>query len=312
MGLVGRIFVTRRLPEGALARLGVAHEVEVWPEAESPARDELAAGAQSAHGLLTTLSDTVDAALLEGCPELRAVANYAVGSDNIDLEAAAARGIQVGVTPDVLTDATADLTWALLLGAARRLPDGVEAVRRGAWRTWEPAGYLGLELRGATLGVVGLGRIGRAVADRARGFGMTVLHTSRSEEGVPLEELLERSDVISLHCPLTPQTRHLIDGGALTRMKRSAILVNTARGAIVDQAALVDALHDGQIAAAALDVTDPEPPPPDDPILRAPNLLLLPHIGSATHTARARMAHIAEGNLLAALDGLPMPFPARA
>jgi len=306
---VARIFVTRRLPGPSLERLAAAHELDVWPHELPPSQEELLARARSAHGLLTMLSDRIDAALIDACPKLRTVVNYAVGSDNIDLAAAAARGIQVGVTPDVLTDATADLTWALLLAAARRLPEGAEAVRAGAWRTWEPAGFLGLELRGATLGLIGLGRIGRAVAERAPGFGMTVIHTSRSG-GVTLSELLARSDVISLHCPLTPQTRHLIDARALAAMKPTAILVNTARGAIVDQPALVAALNDGGIAAAALDVTDPEPPPPEDPILRAPNLLLLPHVGSATRTARARMAQIAEENLLAALAGRTMPSAA--
>jgi len=306
---VARIFATRRLPGPSLERLAAAHELDVWQHELPPSQEELLARARSAHGLLTMLSDRIDAALIDACPKLRAVVNYAVGSDNIDLAAAAARGIQVGVTPDVLTDATADLTWALLLAAARRLPEGAEAVRTGAWRTWEPAGFLGLELRGATLGLIGLGRIGRAVAERAPGFGMTVIHTSRSG-GVTLSELLARSDVISLHCPLTPQTRHLIDARALAAMKPTAILVNTARGAIVDQPALVAALNDGGIAAAALDVTDPEPPPPEDPILRAPNLLLLPHVGSATRTARARMAQIAEENLLAALAGRTMPSAA--
>ncbi len=301
--------MTRRLPGPSLERLAAAHELDVWPHELPPSQEELLARARSAHGLLTMLSDRIDAALIDACPKLRAVVNYAVGSDNIDLAAAAARGIQVGVTPDVLTDATADLTWALVLAAARRLPEGAEAVRTGAWRTWEPAGFLGLELRGATLGLIGLGRIGRAVAERAPGFGMTVIHTSRSG-GVTLSELLARSDVISLHCPLTPQTRHLIDARALAAMKPTAILVNTARGAIVDQPALVAALNDGGIAAAALDVTDPEPPPPEDPILRAPNLLLLPHVGSATRTARARMAQIAEENLLAALAGRTMPSAA--
>ncbi len=301
--------MTRRLPGPSLERLAAAHELDVWPHELPPSQEELLARAHSAHGLLTTLSDRIDAALIDACPKLRAVVNYAVGSDNIDLAAAAARGIQIGVTPDVLTDATADLTWALLLAAARRLPEGAEAVRAGAWRTWEPAGFLGLELRGATLGVVGLGRIGRAVAERAPGFGMTVIHTSRSG-GVRLSELLSRSDVISLHCPLTPQTRHLIDAGAFAAMKPTAILVNTARGALVDQPALLAALNDGGIAAAALDVTDPEPPPLEDPILRAPNLLLLPHVGSATRTARARMAQIAEENLLAALAGRAMPSAA--
>ncbi len=306
---MARIFATRRLPGPSLERLAAAHELDVWQHELPPSQEELLARARSAHGLLTMLSDRIDAALIDACPKLRAVVNYAVGSDNIDLAAAAARGIQVGVTPDVLTDATADLTWALLLAAARRLPEGAEAVRTGAWRTWEPAGFLGLELRGATLGLIGLGRIGRAVAERAPGFGMTVIHTSRSG-GVTLSELLARSDVISLHCPLTPQTRHLIDARALAAMKPTAILVNTARGAIVDQPALVAALNDGGIAAAALDVTDPEPPPPEDPILRAPNLLLLPHVGSATRTARARMAQIAEENLLAALAGRTMPSAA--
>ncbi len=301
--------MTRRLPGPSLERLAAAHELDVWPHELPPSQEELLARARSANGLLTMLSDRIDAALIDACLKLRAVVNYAVGSDNIDLAAAAARGIQVGVTPDVLTDATADLTWALLLAAARRLPEGAEAVRAGAWRTWEPAGFLGLELRGATLGLIGLGRIGRAVAERAPGFGMTVIHTSRSG-GVTLSELLARSDVISLHCPLTPQTRHLIDARALAAMKPTAILVNTARGAIVDQPALVAALNDGGIAAAALDVTDPEPPPPEDPILRAPNLLLLPHVGSATRTARARMAQIAEENLLAALAGRTMPSAA--
>lgn len=301
--------MTRRLPGPSLERLAAAHELDVWPHELPPSQEELLARARSAHGLLTMLSDRIDAALIDACPKLRAVVNYAVGSDNIDLAAAAARGIQVGVTPDVLTDATADLTWALLLAAARRLPEGAEAVRAGAWRTWEPAGFLGLELRGATLGLIGLGRIGRAVAERAPGFGMTVIHTSRSG-GVTLSELLARSDVISLHCPLTPQTRHLIDARALAAIKPTAILVNTARGAIVDQPALVAALNDGGIAAAALDVADPEPPPPEDPILRAPNLLLLPHVGSATRTARARMAQIAEENLLAALAGRTMPSAA--
>ena len=301
--------MTRRLPGPSLERLAAAHELDVWPHELPPSQEELLARARSAHGLLTMLSDRIDAALIDACPKLRTVVNYAVGSDNIDLAAAAARGIQVGVTPDVLTDATADLTWALLLAAARRLPEGAEAVRAGAWRTWEPAGFLGLELRGATLGLIGLGRIGRAVAERAPGFGMTVIHTSRSG-GVTLSELLARSDVISLHCPLTPQTRHLIDARALAAMKPTAILVNTARGALVDQPALLAALNDGGIAAAALDVTDPEPPPPEDPILRAPNLLLLPHVGSATRTARARMAQIAEENLLAALAGRAMPSAA--
>jgi len=263
---------------------------------------------EHADGLLSLLSDRVDEALLEGSPRLRAVANYAVGYDNIDLRAAARHGVAVGNTPDVLTDATADLTFALLLAAARRLAEAIDTVRRGEWVTWEPGAHLGLDVHGATLGIVGMGRIGRAVARRAQGFSMTVLHTGR-DGGVALEELLERSDFVSLHCPLNSHTRHLIDAAALSRMRPTAVLINTARGPIVDQAALVQALHEGRIAGAALDVTDPEPPAPDDPLLSAPNVLVVPHIGSATRSARERMADLAVDNLIAALDGLPMPHP---
>jgi lactate dehydrogenase-like 2-hydroxyacid dehydrogenase len=303
---LSRVFVTRELPFGALERLAAEHEVDVWPEPRPPTPEELRAGAARAEGLLSMLTDRVDAALLDACPSVRAVANLAVGTDNIDLDAVAARGVAVGNTPGVLDEATADLAFALLLAAARRLPEGEAAVRGGEWTTWQPAWMLGTDVSGATLGIVGLGRIGRAVARRAEAFGMEVLHTSRSA-GVPLEELLERSDHVSLHCPLTAETRHLMDARALARMKPTAILVNTARGAIVDQAALREALLAGTIAGAALDVTDPEPLPADDPLLDAPNLLVVPHIGSATTRTRARMADLAVDNLLAALAGRPMP-----
>jgi glyoxylate reductase len=301
-----RVFVTRELPFPALDRLREAHEVDVWPERMPPGRDDLLAGAAEAEGLLSMLTDKVDAELLDAAPKLRAVANLAVGTDNVDLEAAAARGVAVGRTPDVLTDATADLAFALLLAAARRLPQGEAAVRAGEWVTWEPAGDLGTQVTGATLGIVGWGRIGQAVARRAEGFGMEVVHSRPT----PLEELLERADFVSLHVPLSPATRHLIDAAALTRMKPGAILVNTARGGVVDQAALAAALADGELAGAALDVTDPEPLPPDDPLLDAPNLLVVPHIGSATVHTRSRMADLAVDNLLAALAGEPMPHPA--
>jgi len=306
---MARCFVTRILPGPALDRLRERHEVEVWPDRLPPPYEELAAGAAGVEGLLTTLNDRVDAALLEHCPHLRAISNYAVGVDNIDLDATAARGIPVGNTPDVLTEATADLSFALLLAAARRLPEAIASVREGDWVTWEPSDYLGQSVAGATLGIVGLGRIGRAVARRARGFDMTVLHTGGSgpEPGLALEELLERSDFVSLHCPLTPLTHHLINADALARMRSTAILINTARGPIVDQMALREALMAGQIAGAALDVTDPEPLPADDPLLSAPNLIVTPHIGSATHAAREQMAELAVDNLLAGLDGRPMP-----
>ncbi|MFZ0088260.1 MAG: D-glycerate dehydrogenase [Solirubrobacteraceae bacterium] len=307
---MARCFVTRELPGPALERLRERHEVDVWPERLPPPYDELRRRSARAEGLLSLLTDRIDAALIDGAPRLRAIANYAVGYDNVDLAAAAARGIPVGNTPDVLTDATADLTFALLLAAARRLPAAIAAVAAGDWLTWEPAHHLGAAVHGATLGIIGMGRIGRAVARRAAGFEMRVLHTSR-DAGVSLDELLHRSDFVSIHCPLTPETHHLIDAAALARMRPTAILINTARGPIVDQAALIDALHTGTIAGAALDVTDPEPPPPGDPLLATPRLIVAPHIGSATHPARERMTEIAVENLLAALDGEPMPHPVR-
>ena len=305
---MARCFVTRELPGPALDRLRARHQVDVWPERLPPPDDELRRRTAPAEGLLSLLTDRIDATLIEGSPRLRAIANYAVGYDNIDVGAATARGIAVGNTPDVLTDATADLTFALLLAAARKLPEAAASVTAGDWLTWDPARHLGYDVHGATLGIIGRGRIGQAVGRRAAGFDMTVLYTGR-DGGTPLDELLARSDYISIHCPLTPATHHLIDAAALRRMRPSAILINTARGPIVDQAALLEALREGRIAGAALDVTDPEPPPAGDPLLSAPNLIVAPHIGSATHTAREQMATLAVDNLLAALDGEPMPHP---
>jgi glyoxylate reductase len=303
---VAHCFVTRELPGPALDRLRAAHEVDVWPGRMPPSPEDLARRAAPAEGLLTLVTDRVDARLLDAAPRLRAIANYAVGYDNIDVAAATARGIPVGNTPDVLTDATADLTFALLLAAARKLPPAIEQVRSGDWVTWEPGHHLGAEVHGATLGIIGFGRIGRAVARRAEGFEMRVLHAG-SGDADGLRALLEQSDFVSLHCPLTPATHHLIDAGALALMRPTAILINTARGPIVDQQALRQALAAGAIAGAALDVTDPEPLAPDDPLLRAPNLIVVPHIGSATRAARERMTDLAVQNLLAALAGLPMP-----
>jgi glyoxylate reductase len=303
---VARCFVTRALPGQALKRLAETHEVDIWPGRLPPGYEELRRRTAEADGLLSMLTDRVDAELMEGSPRLRAIANYAVGYDNVDVEAATSRGIPVGNTPDVLTDATADLAFALLLSAARKLPQAAASIPAGEWVTWEPDSHLGYDVHGATLGIVGGGRIGEAVARRAAGFDMEVLvHSRRS--GVSLDELLERSDFVSLHCPLTPETHHLINAGTLAKMKPTAILVNTARGPIVDQAALATALHDGAIAGAALDVTDPEPLPADDELLAAPNLIIVPHIGSATHSAREKMADLAVDNLLAALAGRPMP-----
>jgi glyoxylate reductase len=301
-----RVFVTRDLPGDALARLTAAHDAEVWPEPGPPSRDELLRLAPELEGLLSMLTDPVDADLIAAAPRLRAISNYAVGVDNVDLEAATARGIPVGNTPDVLTDSTADLAVALMLGISRRLCEADAFVRRGEWRTWEPELLLGWDLHGATVGIVGYGRIGRTVARRLQGFDCEVLHTSRSG-GVPLGELLKRSDFVTLHTPLTEETRGLIDAEALGRMRSGAYLVNTARGPIVDTDALIEALHAREIAGAALDVTDPEPLPGDHPLVDAPNLIVLPHLGSATHTTRVRMANMAVDNLLAGLAGEPMP-----
>jgi glyoxylate reductase len=308
-------FVTRRLPGPALERLATVHpDLEVWEKRLPPSRDALLERAPQIEGLLCMLSDPVDAALIAAAPHLRAISTYAVGTDNIDLAAAAACGIPVGHTPDVLTEATADLAFALLLAAARNLPAAEAAVHAGDWPTWEPATHLGYDVHGATLGIVGGGRIGQAVARRARGFDMTVLTATRTPraDSTPLDELLKRSDFLSLHAPLTPQTHHLIDARALARMKPTAIIVNTARGPIVDTDALTAALHGGTIAGAALDVTDPEPLPPTHALLQAPTLLVVPHIGSATHATREQMAELAVDNLLAGLAGQPLPHEAKA
>jgi glyoxylate reductase len=306
---MARVFVTRRLPGTALERLEAQHEVEVWPGDMPPPRANLLEGVAEAEGLLSLLVDKVDPELLEAAPKLRAVANYAIGFDNIDVEAAAARGVQVGNTPDVLTDATADLAWALMLAVARRIVEAHQDAVEGRWRTWEPQGWIGADVHGATLAVIGAGRIGQAVAKRASGFEMDVVMVDLGDD---LHSALERADFVSIHTPLTPETHHLIDADALARVKPTAILVNTARGPIVDQDALADALRDGRLAGAGLDVTDPEPLPPDHPLYDTPNLLIVPHIGSATTTARAAMADRAVDNLLAALDGKPMPYAVEA
>jgi glyoxylate reductase len=300
---MARVVVTRRLVGDALGGLRQELDVEVWDGEMPPSPDELHALVADAEGLLSLLTERVDEQLLDAAPKLRVVSNYAVGFDNVDLEACAARGIAVGTTGDVLTDATADLAMALLLAAARQLPAARDDARAGRWRTWEPQGWLGLELRGARLAIVGAGRIGRAVAARAQAFGMEVELVGRDGD---LRAALARADVVSLHAPLTPATRNLIGARALAVMRPGTILVNTARGGLVDQAALLEATH----VTAALDVTDPEPPPPDAPILNASHVIVVPHIGSATHAARERMTAVAVDNLRAGLAGQPLPHPA--
>jgi glyoxylate reductase len=303
---MAHVFVTRQLPGDALQRLAESHDVDVWRGRLQPSHAKLVEKTREAEGLLCLLTDKIDRALIEACGNLKAISNYAVGVDNIDLEVAGERGIPVGYTPDVLTEATADATFALMLAAARRVVEGDAIVRAGRWLTWEPMLLLGQDVHAKTLGIVGMGRIGQAVARRAEGFGMDVIHSGRSS-GVPLEELLERSDFVSLHCPLTDETRGLIDEQAVKRMKETAILINTARGAIVDSSALTRALTKQWIAGAALDVADPEPVPKGHPLLDAPNLILNPHTASASIEARTEMADLAVDNLLAGLAGEPMP-----
>jgi glyoxylate reductase len=304
---MSRVFVTRNLPGDAVDSLRAEHEVHVWPGSDPPPPTALLAGVRDAEALLCLLTDRIDADLIEAAPKLKAIANYAVGTDNIDLDAATVRGIPVGNTPDVLTETTADLAFGLMLAVARRLVEADRYVRSGQWGEWSPDVLLGHDLHGATLGVIGFGRIGRAVARRAEGFSMTVLHNSRSG-GITLDELLEKSDFVSVHAPLTPETEGLIGERELRLMKPTAVLVNTARGGLVDTGALDQALRDGQIAGAGLDVTDPEPLPADHPLLEAPSLVVAPHVGSASHRTREAMAHMAVDNLLAVLStGEPMP-----
>jgi glyoxylate reductase len=303
---VARCFVTRSLPGKALDRLRKRHETDVWAGEEPPTRDQLIERAHDVEGLLCLLTDRIDRELLGELPRLRAISNYAVGWDNIDIEAASERGIPVGNTPDVLTEATADLTFALMLAAARRVAEGDRIVRSGEWPEWSPDFLVGTDVHGATLGIVGMGRIGHAVAARARGFEMTVIHAGR-RDGLPLGDLLRQADFVSLHVPLTRETRGMIGVEALRAMKPGAILINTARGPIVDTDALVAALEAGEIAGCGLDVTDPEPLPHAHPLAHAPNAVITPHLGSASRQSREAMADLAVDNLLAALDGEPMP-----
>jgi glyoxylate reductase len=312
-----KVFITRALPTTLNALRAIA-EVEVWPERQPPPYAVLRQQVEQVDGLLCLLTDQIDQPLITASPSLRVISQMAVGYDNIDVSAATARAIPVGHTPGVLTDATADLTWALLMATARRVVEGDRFTRSGQWQTWEPDRLLGPDVAGATLGIVGFGRIGQAVAKRATGFGMRVLYTNRSPISAPvehtlnatrvsLERLLQESDFVSIHTPLSPETHHLFQAPQFAQMKQSAILINTARGAIVDPTALYPALSTGQIAAAALDVTDPEPIAMDSPLLTLENLIITPHIGSASQQTRKTMADIAIANLIAGLKGDRLP-----
>jgi glyoxylate reductase len=301
------VFVTRPIPEAGMAILRAAGlEIHLRPEESPIPRDELLAGVAHADALLCMLTDRVDAAVLDAGP-LRVVSNVAVGVDNIDLEAARARGVPVTNTPGALTDATADMAMALLLAVARRVPEGDAMVRRGAFNGWGPMVMLGADLAGATLGIVGPGRIGSAVARRAQAFGMEVIVSDLQDHpelgpAVPIDELLQRADFVSLHCPLTPATRHLLDARRIALMKPSAFLINTARGPVVDEAALVQALRGGALAGAALDVYEQEPTVHPG-LLALPNVVLAPHSASATHRTRDAMARMAASDLVAVLEG---------
>ena len=316
-----RVFVSRVIPDEGLAPLRAACDVDLWDEELPPSREALLQRVAGIDGLLALLTDRVDDELLDAAgPQLRVVSNFGVGYDNIDVPACTRRGIPIGNTPGVLTETTADLAWALILAAARRVVEGDRSVRAGQWRTWGPVLLLGRDVHGATLGIVGFGRIGQAVARRAAGFGMRVLYHARHrvpEElerqtgatWMPLADLLAESDFVSLNVSLTAETRHLIDAAALRSMKPSAILVNTARGPVIDTDALVDALRTGVIRAAALDVTDPEPLPADHALVAMDNCIVVPHIASATEATRGRMAAMAAANLLAGVRGERLPTP---
>ncbi len=317
-----RAFVTRDLPAPALDRIRAVADVEVWPEPGPPPATALRERVRDADGLLCLLTDTIDEPLLACAPRLRVVSQMAVGIDNVDVAACARRGIVVGNTPGALTETTADLAFALLMAAARRLGEAERLLRAGGWGSWSPLFLAGLDIHHATLGIVGMGRIGFEMARRARGFDMRILYTSPrpcpeaerdlDARRVMLAELLRESDFVSLHCPLTPATRGLIGAGELAAMKPTAVLVNAARGAVVDQRALYEALRDRRIAAAGLDVYETEPLPLDDPLLSLENVVLAPHIGSASVATRTRMAMIAADNLVAGLRGEPLPYAVAA
>jgi len=309
-----RILVTRRLPSSVLKKLEAVGELDLGASDGPMSRHELLARVADADALVTMLTDVVDKELLDAAPRLKVVANVAVGYNNIDVPYATSRGVIATNTPDVLTDSVADFTWSLILAISRRIAEGDRLVRRGEWAGWAFDFMLGTELRGKQLGLVGLGRIARAVADRAPAFGMKVVYSSRSEhtlpgaEAVSFDVLLNTSDVISLHVPLTPETRHLIDKRAFSRMKRSAYLINTARGPVVDEDALAWALEQRLIAGAALDVYENEPEI-HPALFKFENVLLVPHLGSGTTDTRTAMADLAVDNVVAVLSGRPPITP---
>jgi glyoxylate reductase len=313
-----KVFIARRIPDEGLNAIAAACEVDVWPDRLPPPADELRKRVKDCDGLVSLLTDRVDAALLEAAPRLKVVSNFAVGFNNVDVPACTARGVSVGNTPGVLTDATADIAATLLLAASRRLGESATDAKEGRWITWEPLGWLGQDLGGRTLGIVGMGRIGFATAKRLHfGWGMRVLYTARSDKPdadkelaakrVDLDTLLAESDFVSLHADLNPTTKGLFGQEQFRKMKRTAVFVNTSRGPLVDQLALAAALREGSIFAAGLDVTDPEPLPPEHELFKLPNCVIAPHIASATVATRGAMARLSANNLLAGVKGDPLP-----
>lgn len=311
-----KVFVSRRLPGSALDQLATQVDMQCWPQREPPSAEQLRIAVRDCDGLLCTLTETIDDALLAAAPRLRVVSSCSVGVDHVDLTALNRRRIPLGNTPHVLTDATADIAFALLLATARRLPEGDRFMRDNAWtpaRRWEPDFLLGKDLQGAKLGLIGLGAIGQAVARRAQGFGLRVVGWTPSGrivagvESLGFDEVLAQSDFVSLHLALSEETRRIIDASALAKMQRDAVLINTARGGLIDEAALIDALRGDRIGGAGLDVFEREPVSADHPLLGLANVVVAPHIGSATLGTRSKMAQLAVDNLLAGLRGEPMP-----
>jgi glyoxylate reductase len=308
-----KVLVTREISEKGLSIVRDFCDADVWPEETPPPREILLERLRRVDGVLSLLTDRMDAAAMDVSPRLRVISNMAVGVDNVDLAAATARKIPVGNTPGAMTDATADLTFALMMAAARRLLEGERYVREGKWKTWSPQLLLGCDFAGATWGIIGFGRIGQAVAKRAQGFDLHVIYhdpSARPAFGASpasLKELLSSSDFVSLHVPLTVETYHMINTETLGEMKAGAVLVNTSRGPVVDAKALHAALRSNQIFAAGLDVTEPEPLPADDPLLQLPNCIVIPHLGSASKQTRDQMAFLAAQNLIAGLKGERLP-----
>ena len=308
-----KVFVARVIPAKGLDLIREFCDADVWLDELPPPYEEIIRRVHDVEGIVSLLTDKIDAAVMDSAPRLKVISNMAVGVDNVDVAAATARKLPVGNTPGVLTDATADIAFALLLSAARRLPEGQKYVRDGLWKTWHPQFLLGADLVGATLGIIGFGRIGQAVAKRAHGFDLRMIYYDPTAEpmfgasSVDLDTLLRESDFVSLHVPLTSATRHLVNAEFLSKMKPTAILVNTSRGGVVDQPALYDALKSKRIFAAALDVTDPEPLPMNSPLLELENCLIVPHLGSASKHTRDMMSVLAAQNLIAGLKGERLP-----